>query len=102
MKPAIAVATLLALPIPIVSAQDSGLAVGPAERSDTAVPDLPPPAPAPAPPAPAADLPNLPADPGAPLPPGAAPVEPVAPPAVPLTDGATPPAGTPGHEIQES
>ena len=105
MKPAIAVATLLALPLPIVSAQEDGLAVGPAETSDTAVPDLPPPAPAPAPPA--ADLPNLPADPGAPPPPGA-PVEPVAPPADPgAPEDAVPAPGDPAaaegaQEIQES
>ena len=107
MKPAIAVATLLALPMPFVSAQEDGLAVGPAETSDTAVPDLPPPAPAPAPPAPA-DLPNLPAGPGAPPPPPGAPVEPVAPPANPEApaDEAVPAGGeaaaATGQEIQES
>jgi len=105
MKPAIAVATLLALPIHFASAQENGnLAVGPAETSDTAVPDLPPPAPAPAPPAPAADLPNLPADPGAPPPPpgGPAPVEPVAPAAGGEPVAADPAAAAGGQEIQES
>lgn len=108
MKPAIAVATLLALPMPFASAQENGLAVGPAETSDTAVPDLPPPAPAPAPPAPAApgDLPNLPAGPGAPppAPGGAAPVEPVAPPANPEVAAGDPAAvaAATGQEIQES
>ena len=110
MKPAIAVATLLALPMPFVSAQENGLAVGPAESSDTAVPDLPPPAPAPAPPAPGgpADLPNLPAGPVAPVAPGA-PVEPVAPPVTPEAPaGQAPAAGgdaaaaAGGQEIQES
>lgn len=107
MKPAIAVATLLALPMPFVSAQDDGLAVGPAETSDTAVPDLPPPAPAPAP---AADLPNLPAGPGAPppAPGGPSPVEPVAPPVTPDIPAGEPDAAgaeagaTAGQEIQES
>lgn len=108
MKPAIAVATLLALPLPIVSAQEDGLAVGPAETTDTAVPDLPPPAPAPPPPAPGADLPNLPADPAAPPPPPGAPVEPVAPPApgAPEDPAAIPAdpaaAQTAQQEIQES
>ncbi len=106
MKPAIAVATLLALPLPIVSAQEDGLSVGPAETTDTAVPDLPPPAPAPPPPAPAADLPNLPADPAAPPPPGA-PVEPVAPPPGMPEDPAAIPADPAAaqaaqQEIQES
>jgi len=102
MKPAIAVATLLALPLPFVSAQEDGpLAVGPAETTDTAVPDLPPPAPAP--PGPAADLPGIPADPGAPPPPGTDAIEPVAPPPVdPGAEPAIPAGGAAGQEIQES
>lgn len=108
MKPAIAVATLLALPIACVSAQENELTptadLAPADAVDTGIPDLPPPAPAPEAPAmPVADLPNLPA-PGVPGAPDVAPpVEPVAPP----VEANLPPAADPGEsaanqEIQES
>ncbi|WP_193211057.1 type II secretion system protein GspD [Luteolibacter marinus] len=106
MKPAIAVATLLALPNPTLSAQENGAAdLAPAELVPTeiaqaeepAIPDLPPPAPAPdLPPAPA-DLPNIP-EPVAPA--GAPPVEPVAAPAEP--GAADPAAPVVNQEIQES
>ncbi len=104
MKPAIAVATLLALPASFVSAQVDGVpAADLAQVNEPAVPDLPPPAPAPPAPAPApgADLPNVPVTP--PPPPGADPVEPVTPPPAPGDPAAdeTAPAAT-GQEIQES
>lgn len=110
MKPAIAVATLLALPYPrALSQEDPNLAVGPTETAEnTVVADLPPPAPEP-PPAPVAEIPAAPAVPAAPdLP--AAPVEPVAPPPAPGTpadpaDPAVPvdPANPAANqEIQES
>ncbi len=108
MKPAIAVATLLALPVPFVSAQVDGLPPADlAQANEPAVPDLPPPAPAPPAPAPGADLPNLPAAPPPP-PPGADPVEPVAPPPAPGDPAADPaavpanPGAAAGQEIQES
>jgi type II secretory pathway component GspD/PulD (secretin) len=105
MKPAIAVATLLALPVNLVSAQVDGLPPADlAQANEPAVPDLPPPAPAPPPPAPGADLPNLPAAPPPP-PPGADPVEPVAPPPAPGDPAAVPAnpgAAAAGQEIQES
>ncbi|WP_367874819.1 type II secretion system protein GspD [Luteolibacter sp. Populi] len=99
MKPAIAVATLLALPTSFVTAQVDGLPAAPdlVQASEPSVPDLPPPAPAPAPPS---DLPNIPSSPPPP-PPGADPVEPVAPPANPGAEPAAPDAAT-GQEIQES
>lgn len=102
MKPAIAVATLLALPTSFVSAQVDGAPAAPdlVQANDPAGPDLPPP-PALAPPAPA-DLPNLPANPPPP-PPGGDPVEPVAPPpAAPGAPGEAAAPGAPGQEIQES
>jgi type II secretory pathway component GspD/PulD (secretin) len=106
MKPAIAVATLLALPVNFVSAQVDGLpAADLAQVNEPAVPDLPPPAPAPPPPAPGADLPDLPGAP--PPPPGADAVEPVAPPPAP-GDAADPaavpanPGAAAAQEIQES
>lgn len=106
MKPAIAVATLLALPVSFVSAQDGLPPADLAQANEPAVPDLPPPAPAPPAPAPAADLPNLPAAPPPP-PPGADPVEPVTPPPAPAADPNAVPAdpnagGAAGQEIQES
>lgn len=106
MKPAIAVATLLALPFTSAfSQEDATLAIGAAEAAETGIPDLPPPAPAPEPPpAPAAELPNLPGDPQAPGLPVAPPVEPVAPPAD-LNAGGAPaadPAAAVNQEIQES
>ena len=106
MKPAIAVATLLALPFPSsFSQEDATLAIGPAEAAETGIPDLPPPAPAPEPPpAPAAELPSLPGDPQAPGLPVAPPVEPVAPPADLNAAGApaADPAAAVNQEIQES
>lgn len=89
MKPAIAVATLLALPVSFVPAQVAGAPTDLVQVNDNAVPDLPPPAPAPAAPS---DLPNIPSAPPPP-PPGSDPVEPVAPApgadaAVPVTPGA--------------
>ena len=106
MKPAIAVATLLALPFPSAfSQEDATLAIGPAEAAETGIPDLPPPAPAPEPPPePAAELPSLPGDPQAPGLPVAPPVEPVAPPADLNAAGApaADPAAAVNQEIQES
>jgi type II secretory pathway component GspD/PulD (secretin) len=103
MKPAIAVATLLALPTSTLIAQDEGpVAIeSPAAAAEPAVPDLPPPAPPPEPPvAPVADLPPPPAAPGAPDLPPAPPVEPVAPPPADLAPDGTP--NTVNQEIQES
>lgn len=108
MKPAIAVATLLALPFPSAfSQEDATLAIGAAEAAETGIPDLPPPAPAPeppAPPAPAAEVPGLPGDAPAPGLPVAPPVEPVAPPADlnAAGDPAADPAAAVNQEIQES
>ncbi|MCW1924143.1 hypothetical protein OKA05_16365 [Luteolibacter arcticus] len=109
MKPAIAVATLLALPTPYLIAQDEGPIVdSPAAAVEPAVPDLPPPAPAPEPPPAPGDLPAppvVPAAPGAPDLPAAPPVEPVTPPTdlnpngKPVTD---PNAAPVNQEIQES
>jgi type II secretory pathway component GspD/PulD (secretin) len=104
MKPAIAVATLLALPAPYLIAQDEGpVAIDPPVAAvEPAVPDLPPPAPAPPPPG---DLPPPPAVPGAPDLPAAPPVEPVTPPATDLNATGRPATapGTPaGQEIQPS
>lgn len=104
MKPAIAVATLLALPTSFVTAQVNGAPADLVQANDNAVPDLPPPAPAPAPPS---DLPNIPVAPPPP-PPGSDPVEPVAPPAAPGAPGAeaaapgAPGAAAAGQEITES
>lgn len=110
MKPAIAVATLLALPFPSAfSQEDANPAIGAAEAAETGIPDLPPPAPAPEPlppPAPAAEVPGFPGDPAAPGLPVAPPVEPVAPPTDlnaagdPATDPAA--AAAANQEIQES
>jgi type II secretory pathway component GspD/PulD (secretin) len=105
MKPAIAVATLLALPLPPVLAQDE-LAPPAIGETTPAVPDLPPPAPAPEPPPAPADLQLPPPAPGAPdLPPGPA-VEPVAPPpapaGVPVNPAGDPNAPAANQEIQES
>jgi type II secretory pathway component GspD/PulD (secretin) len=106
MKPAIAVATLLALPLTNTFAQeDSNLGIGPAESTSTPIADLPPPAPAPAPEAPPApaDLPNLPDAPPPAAQPDAPPVEPVAPPSDLDATGA--PVADPAavnQEIQES
>jgi type II secretory pathway component GspD/PulD (secretin) len=107
MKPAIAVATLLALPFPnAFSQEDAALAIGPAEAADTAIPNLPPPAPEPLPPlVPVAELPNLPGEPQPPGLPIAPPVEPVASPTDPAAVAI--PAGDPAaaavnQEIQES
>lgn len=111
MKPAIAVATLLALPAPHLIAQDEGPVTidPPAAAAEPAVPDLPPPAPAPEPPPAPADLPPppaVPAAPGAPGLPAAPPVEPVTPPPVDPGTAANPAAapGAPGagQEIQQS
>jgi type II secretory pathway component GspD/PulD (secretin) len=112
MKPAIAVATLLALPAPHLLAQGEGPVTidPPVAAAEPAVPDLPPPAPAPEPPPAPADLPappTVPAAPGAPDLPAAPPVEPVTPPPTdlnaagkPATAPGTP--GTTGQEIQQS
>jgi type II secretory pathway component GspD/PulD (secretin) len=106
MKPAIAVATLLALPLSPVLAQDEIAPPAPAEAPP--VPDLPPPAPLPEPPPVPGDLP-VPAPapaPDAPGLPAAPPVEPVAPPApvdsVPVAPPADPDAPAANQEIQES
>jgi type II secretory pathway component GspD/PulD (secretin) len=105
MKPAIAVATLLALPFPSALAQgDLAPAPGAVDAPATAVPDLPPPAPAPEPPPAPGDLPNLPANPdpaAAGLPPAPA-VEPVAPPAAAANPPGDPGAPAANQEIQES
>ncbi|WP_035606641.1 secretin N-terminal domain-containing protein [Haloferula sp. BvORR071] len=102
MKPAIAVATLLALPTSLVTAQVDGVPAAPdlVQANDPAVPDLPPPAPAPAPPS---DLPNIPVAPPPPAP-GADSVEPVAPPVAPAPGATAPaaPGASTGQEIQES
>ncbi len=103
MKPAIAVATLLALPVTIVPAQVAGAPADLVQANDNAVPDLPPPAPAPAAPS---DLPNIPSAPPPP-PAGSDPVEPVAPApgadAVPVAPGAPGAGGaTTGQEITPS
>ncbi len=106
MKPAIAVATLLALPLTNAFAQeDTALDISPVEAAAIPIADLPPPASAPeAPPAPAADLPNLPDTPPPPAQPDAPPVEPVAPPTDlnPAGAPATDPAAAVNQEIQES
>jgi type II secretory pathway component GspD/PulD (secretin) len=111
MKPAIAVATLLALPAPYLLAQEQGpVAIEPPiAAAEPAVPDLPPPAPVPVPPPAPGDLPPpAPVNPATPDLPAAPPVEPVTPPA-PVTPGhpaAAPGApgapATPGQEIQQS
>lgn len=104
MKPAIAVATLLALPFPSALAQaDLAPAPGAVDAPASAVPDLPPPAPAPEPPPAPGDLPNLPAaaDPAAPGLPTPPTVEPVAPPAAADATG-EPAAPAANQEIQES
>jgi type II secretory pathway component GspD/PulD (secretin) len=106
MKPAIAVATLLALPFTSAfSQEDAPLAIGPAETAgSTTVADLPPPVPEP-PPVPVGEIPPAPGAPDAPDLPAAPPVEPVAPPAdlnaagTPAGDPAAPAAN---QEIQES
>ncbi|HEY1120246.1 MAG TPA: secretin N-terminal domain-containing protein, partial [Haloferula sp.] len=111
MKPAIAVATLLALPAPYILAQGEGpVAIDPpVAAAEPAVPDLPPPAPAPEPPPAPADLPAppvVPAAPGAPDLPAAPPVEPVTPPPSDLNAAGKPVTSTPaaptGQEIQQS
>lgn len=108
MKPAIAVATLLALPLPPVLAQDE-LAPPAIGETTPAVPDLPPPAPAPEPPPAPADLqlpPPAPAAPEAPGLPEVPSVEPVAPPpapgGVPVNPAGDPNAPAANQEIQES
>jgi type II secretory pathway component GspD/PulD (secretin) len=107
MKPAIAVATLLALPAPYLIAQEEGpVAIDPpVAAAEPAVPDLPPPAPAPPPPADLPPPPAVPAAPGAADLPPAPPVEPVTPPATDLNAAgqpATAPATPAGQEIQPS
>jgi len=112
MKPAIAVATLLALPASHLLAQGEGpVAIDPPVAAvEPAVPDLPPPAPAPEPPPAPADLPAppaVPAAPGTPDLPAAPPVEPVTPPTTDLNATGKPAIapGTPattGQEIQQS
>ena len=108
MKPAIAVATLLALPFPSALAQgDLAPAPGAVDAPASAVPDLPPPAPAPEPPPAPGDLPNLPAtpDPAAAGLPTAPPVEPVTPPPADAAVAAAagdPAAPAANQEIQES
>jgi type II secretory pathway component GspD/PulD (secretin) len=109
MKPAIAVATLLALPAPHLIAQDQGpVAIDPpVAAAEPAVPDLPPPAPVPVPPPAPGELPPpaAPVNPATPDLPAAPPVEPVTPPATPVAPGqpvATPGAPTTGQEIQQS
>jgi type II secretory pathway component GspD/PulD (secretin) len=107
MKPAIAVATLLALPLhSAFSQEDANLAIGPAETADLNAADLPPPVPEPPPaPAPVGDIPPAPGLPATPDLPPAPPVEPVAPPAdldptgAPVVD---PNAPAVNQEIQES
>lgn len=106
MKPAIAVATLLALPLATaLSQEDPALAPAVAETTldapAPAAPELPAPAPAPEPPPAPGDLPNLSAAADQPV---APPVEPVAPPSDLDAAGApvattAPPAN---QEIQQS
>jgi type II secretory pathway component GspD/PulD (secretin) len=110
MKPAIAVATLLALPFPSAFAQgDLAPAPGAIDAPAPAAPDLPAPAPAPEPPPAPAGLGDLPAGPDPSLPANADPaapglptppaVEPVTPSAAAAADPATSAAN---QEIQES
>ncbi|MCW1884461.1 hypothetical protein OKA04_06940 [Luteolibacter flavescens] len=107
MKPAIAVATLLALPAHTLIAQNEGpITIDPPAAAEPVVPDLPPPAPAPPPPPAPGELPPSAVGPDPiDLPPAPA-VEPVAPPPADLTpDGrpVTDPSAPAVHqEIQES